>query len=323
MLGCVVRTEGGSLHIVNDGDHGVSAADTSIAAIVPLARELLDLKRITSANRAGSIAARLFLEGWCHLAAGASVISTMQIICARSLAACRLGDLDCGALADLGVERIQSRTILKRSFDEVAGGVDPVLSAQLRASFDAPALPSVAEPQFCSQLARQPRAGVTCPGRARLILTPAENHAEHCLTVAVIGALVSPIYGADPARAFLVGMSHHLHNAVMPDSGFTGEMLLGDALEGVIAVARAKALTALPDTLSIPIRAGLDEIVSDRTATARAFHAADVLDRVLEIGCHLQRGDVTMTAVLEDYELVHAGPVKAFHDRVLVEAGLK
>ena len=34
------------------------------------------------------------------------------------------------------------------------------------------------------------------------------------------------------------------------------------------------------------------------------------------------RAAVTMDVVLGEYELVHAGPVKAFHDRVLVEVGL-
>ncbi len=57
---------------------------------------------------------------------------------------------------------------------------------------------------------------------------PPENHAEHCLAVAVYGVLLAPRYGADPSVVFLAGLAHHLHNARLPDSGFTGEALLGD-----------------------------------------------------------------------------------------------
>ena len=61
------------------------------------------------------------------------------------------------------------------------------------------------------------------------------------------------------------------------------------------------------------------EIISPE---GRAFHAADVIDRVLEIEQHLAAEHATMDLVLRDYELVHAGPVKVFHDAVLREVGL-
>ena len=47
-----------------------------------------------------------------------------------------------------------------------------------------------------------------------------------------------------------------------------------------------------------------------------------MLDRVLEIEQHLRVGRTIMHDVLVTYELVHAGPVKGFHDRVLSAAGL-
>ena len=64
------------------------------------------------------------------------------------------------------------------------------------------------------------------------MLEPPEGHGDHCLVVAVLAAVLAPRYGADPARPFLAGMAHHLHNAALPDSGFAGEMLLGEHLEG-------------------------------------------------------------------------------------------
>ena len=47
-----------------------------------------------------------------------------------------------------------------------------------------------------------------------------------------------------------------------------------------------------------------------------------MIDRVMEIEQHLERSAVTMGVVLDDYGLVHDGPVKLFHDTVLEEVGL-
>lgn len=108
----------------------------------------------------------------------------------------------------------------------------------------------------------------------------------------------------------------------MPDAGFTGEVLLGDLLDRVIADAREAALAELSPPVADRVRTALAPIAGDATAEARAFHAADVIDRVLEIEQHLTAATATMDRVLGDYELVHAGPVKPFHDRVLAEVGL-
>ena len=82
------------------------------------------------------------------------------------------------------------------------------------------------------------------------------------------------------------------------------------------------ALAELPDPVADECRDHLTAIADDATPSARAFHAADVIDRVIEIEQHLKRGAVTMDLVLDDYGLVHDGPVKSFHDRVLAEIGL-
>jgi hypothetical protein len=140
--------------------------------------------------------------------------------------------------------------------------------------------------------------------------------------VTVYGVLLAPVFGADPISVFLAGMAHHLHSADMPDSGYTGEMLLGDWLGPVIETARARALSELPHAVRLRVRLSLAPIELDRTPEARAFHAADVIDRVLEIEQHLAAARATMDQVLYDYQLVHAGPVKPFHDRVLHQVGL-
>jgi 5'-deoxynucleotidase YfbR-like HD superfamily hydrolase len=292
------------------------------ASALPLLRELGDLKRIRSAERDGSIAQRLFLRGWAALAAGDAPVSVMRRIVAAALAAARLGDLDRVTLADLGLSDAEAIAVLERGFDEVAVQLAPDLARDLRGALGDGAPPMGPVPLFAMQLAAQPRAGVTCPGRPRLLLQPPEDHAEHCLMVAVYGVLTAPAYGADPTEVFLAGMAHHFHNAAMPDAGFTGEVLLGDLLDRVIADARERAMAMLAPAVAAPVRAALAPIGDDATPAARAFHTADVIDRVLEIEQHLRAASTTMDTVLHTYELVHAGPVKDFHDRVLAEVGL-
>ncbi len=307
-----------------DGALPASALGAVLApAPLGLLRELGDLKRIRSAGREGSIAERLFARAWAARLGGEPARETALRVTAAALAAARLGDMDLAALTgDLGLDGAAAVGVLERAFDELAPDLDGALARDLRAALARGAPAPGRGPAFVAALAAQPRAGVTCPGRPRLMLQPAENHAEHCLMVAVYGALFAPAYGADPAEAFTAGLAHHLHNARMPDSGFTGEVLLGAELDGVIARARDAELATLPVPLADEVTAALAPIAGDATPAARAFHAADVLDRVLEIDQHLRAASVTLGDVLGPYALVHDGPVKPFHDAVLRAAGL-
>lgn len=290
-------------------------------AALPLFRELGDLKRIRSAQAPGSIAERLFVAAWAALVRGEAADAVMARTVAAALVSARLGDIDAAAMATLGIGN-DAPAILERAFDEIVPTLPADLYARLRGALvvGRPAPGSV--PPFVSKLARQPRAGVTCPGRPRILLQPPENHAEHCLMVAVYGVLASGWHGADPAAVFVAGLAHHLHNADMPDSGYSGEMLLGGALDAAIANARAAALAELEDRLRATVEAAIAPIGGDAAPEARAFHVADVLDRVLEIEQFTRAARLTMDVVLGDYGLVHDGPVKAFHDRILADAGL-
>lgn len=294
---------------------------TDRAALLPLLCELGHLKRITSAGREGSIATRLFAAAWAALAAGQPAVTVAHRTVAAAVAAARLGDLDAATLAELGLDRPEADEVLGKTFDLVGAAIDPGLARQLRAALGAP-LNDGAPPPFVGRLADQPRAGVTCPGRPRIVLQPAENHADHCLMVAVYGVLLAPSFGAQPTAVFLAGLAHHLHNVDLPDSGFTGEMLLEPYLTRLIEQARARALSELAPDLRGEVVSALWPIASDRTVEARAFHAADAIDRVLEIHQHLVAGRLSMDVVLGDYELVHDGPVRAFHEDVLGEMGL-
>ncbi|RPF72711.1 hypothetical protein EG799_05825 [Aurantiacibacter spongiae] len=291
-------------------------------ALLPLLRELGDLKRIRSAGRDGTVATRLFEMAWSAWLAGEDRDTVAMRAMAQALAACRLGDLDHAKLGELGMSGDDRRTALERAVDEIAAPLPDDHAAALKTYLDAPLSPPGPLPDAIAALRHQPRAGVTGPGRPRIMLQPEENHAEHSFLVALYASLLAPFYGAPPARSFWHGMVHHLHSAAMPDAGYTGEVLLGDRLGSVIDRARELALAQLPDKPAAVSREHLLEIADDTTPAARAFHAGDVIDRVVEIEQHLKRGAVTMDVVLGDYGLVHDGPVKPFHDRVLAETGL-
>ena len=163
---------------------------------------------------------------------------------------------------------------------------------------------------------------MTSPGKPRIILEPAESHAEHCLIVAVYGVLLAPFYGADSGRVFLAALAHHFHNVGLPDSGFTGEMLLGRHLGPVMAHFTDACLDELDPSLRGTVVDARVLLADATSPEGRAFHAADVLDRVLQTNQYLRAASLTPGRILDEMELVHAGPVKVFQDDVLRQAGL-
>ncbi len=293
----------------------------TLAAFVPLAAELCDLKRVRDASSQDSLASRLFRRGWAALVAGQDVADVALGTTADAVAAARLGGIDRAVLAVAGVEGTEADAVLRRSFNEVAAPIDPALAVVLRAKLGLTFHPGEAA-AFAEALIRQPRAGATCPGKPRIVLEPPEGHGDHCLVVAVLAAILAPRYGAAPETAFLAGMAHHLHNAVLPDSGFAGEMLLGDHLGPVMQRLFARELATLPPALSAQTAAALALIPDASTPVGQAFHAADVIDRVLQMRHFDQVARFTIDQALEDMDLVHAGPTQAFHYAVLAEAQL-
>ena len=289
-----------------------------LAAFVPLAVELCDLKRVRDASSPESLATRGFRRAWGALVAGHDPDEVALCSTADALAACRLGGIDRDVLLRCGLSGVEAGAVLARSFDEVCQPVAAPLRDRLRGELGRTLL-NAPVPDFAEALIHQPRAGATCPGKPRIVLEPPEGHGDHCFVVAALGAVLAPQYGASPGAAFLAGMAHHLHNAVLPDSGFAGEMLLGPHLEPVMERLFTEALATLPPALQDPTVEALAAIRDAETPVGRAFHAADVIDRVLEIAQHLEAARLTMATVLGDMGLVHDGPVKDFHDRVLAE----
>ena len=294
----------------------------TVSALLPLYRELNDLKRVRVASRSGSIAERLFLRSWARLAGGEDLRSVALSETALAVAAARLAGIDAAVLADGGLSPSERLDVLRAGLN-AAGPPDPAQRETLRQSLTADVQPDPeAGPAFARLLAAQPRAGATRPGFRRVMLEPAENHADHCSIVAVQAVLAAPLYGADAAQVFLTGLSHHLHNARLPDAGDAGDALLGDRLKPLMEAFRAQAIAELPEALQGPVRASLDSVFRSDTPDSQAFQTADVLDRVLEMEWHANSAAFTLSVALDDMDIVHPGPVQAFQLKIMRETGL-
>ena len=290
-----------------------------LGGLLPLFQELNGLKRIRVAGRDGSWAGRMFARAWARLIAGEDIGQIAREETAAAMVATLLAGIDATLLADGGIPAGARLDILRRAFDTVSGPLDPALTETLRATLtDAPTRPpTVTLPSFVTLLAAQPRAGATRPGHPRVILEPAENHAEHCAVVAVNGVLAGGVFGADPAEAFLTGLTHHLHNAYLPDAGEAGDTLLGKYHQPLMEHFRARALQELPARLHEPIRHGLTAVYRADTPEARAFQAADSVDRVLEMEWHARSATFTLEVALGEMDIIHPGPVQAFQLEVM------
>lgn len=294
-----------------------------LSAYLPLFSEMGDLKRVRAAGIGGTVASSLFARSWSALAAGADPDRVAAAATAAALCAARLGAVDEPALTAGGLSRNEAREVLLAGFDAVADPLPVPLREDLRGAVGEDMPPEDADtPRFVGALARQPRAGATRPGRPRLVLEPPENHAEHCAAVAVYGVALCGAFGAEPGPVFLAGLSHHLHNAGLPDAGFAGEMLLGAHLEGVMDTHRRAALEELPEVPRGAVEGSHRLTASADGPEARAFHTADVLDRVLQMRHYERQAGFTTDQALEEMDLVHPGPLKDFHDAVLSRAGV-
>jgi hypothetical protein len=290
-------------------------------ALCPLLAEIGNAKRVRTASAPGSLAEQAFARAWARLVEGEDAEQVALSETAAAVARARLAGIDGPVLQAAGLTPGQALDVLRRGYDEAGPAVPSGVRDRLR-----DALPRVRPagdpPALAPALNAQPRAGATAPGRARLMVEPPESHGDHCLTVAVYGVLVAPLVGADPVRPFLVGLAHHLHNVTLPDAGFAGEVLLGEHLQPVLGELERQELDRLPSALVERLRDVLALRADAVAPESQAFHAADVLDRVLQVHHHARAAAFTAAQALDDLELVHEGPVQAFHLGVLRSAGL-
>ncbi len=343
------------MHSTHDPPHE-AAVGPHLTALVPLARECNTLKRVHAAGRAGSWAARAFARAWGALAAGETPDEVVQAELGSAVIATRLGAIDTEFLRAERVAADRAADVLRRGWDaatatlqraaggtaDAAGWPSPYEALLSTVALDgghpdeahiAPGLLRYASrvghaavPAFVALLAEQPRAGPTRPDTPRLMLVPMESHAEHCWAVAVTGALVAPAYDADPARVFLAGLAHHLANAWLPDAGDAADVALGGALAGLSAELRERALTHVPPELRDAVEDALDVPPDTRSPEARAFHAADALDRVFEMEWFARAAAFTLDAALGErggaFDILHPGPNQEVERAALRAAGL-
>ena len=311
---------------MKDADPGQPAGTVDgLESLLPLFRELNGLKRIRVAGKQGSWAERFFTRAWVRLVAGEDAGQIAREETAAAVVATALAGIDAEVLAAGGIPAGARLPILQRAFDAAGQRLAPESAAPLRAALtDEPTrTPSAALPAFVPLLAAQPRAGATRPGYPRVILEPAENHAEHCAVVAVNGVLAAGVFGADPAGPFLTGLAHHLHNAYLPDAGDAGDSLLGEHRQPLMDFCRARAWQELPAFLHEPIRHCLRAVYRADTPEARAFQAADSVDRVLEMEWHARSAAFTLEVALGEMDIIHPGPVQAFQLEVMQALGLR
>ena len=133
--------------------------------------------------------------------------------------------------------------------------------------------------------------------------------------------MLAGAWNARPETVFLAALAHHLHNALLPDSGFAGEQMLGAWLQPAMRNATAMALEQLAATPRDRVNTACRILPDADTPEGRTFHAADTLDRVLQVEHHLRAGATSMRFMLNEMQLVHAGPVKPFQDAVLASMG--
>lgn len=299
-----------------------------LAELRPLFGEINDLKRVRVAGRPGTLAEQGFFRSWAALIAGDDPrrVAVREATAAR--VAARLAGIDAATLLHGGLDHGAIALIFRRALGLADNGrqaddrsaLDEVV-ADLIESALSPA-GGTDTPPFLARLASQPRAGATRPGHPRLVLEPPESHAEHCYVTAVYGVLAAPHFDAEPGAPFLAGLSHHLHNAYLPDAGFAGEELLGEHLAPVMRRLTDEALAQLPTPLAATVREARTILDHADSPEARSFHAADVLDRVLQMGQYARVAAFDLRQALEGLDLVHPGPLRAFHLDVLATAGL-
>ncbi len=291
--------------------------------LLPLFRQIVDLKRLRTAEApSSSLAERLFLRAWTRLLAGKAVEAVALRETAAALVATRLAGIDAGVLAGHSLAKRDRQSLLAKALRDAAAPLGQGLAQRLEAALPDADHSAADAPPFALRLADQPRAGVTCPGKPRLVLAPAESHADHCASVAVLAACLAPLAGADPAEAFLVGIVHHLHNATLPDAGHAGDVFLSTHGAQLMDAAQQRVWPAIPEPLRRRAQKALAHTQTLGTPEAYAFQAADVLDRVLEIEWHARSARFTMDEVLGEMNLVHEGFAEKLHAEVLEAGGL-
>lgn len=293
-----------------------------LKALQGMLSAIADMKRVYVAGQSYSLAGQGFIRAWQRLFAGDSLTEVALAEAKRALAASVMAGLDFDVLLQVGLDPDNAEAVLQRAIRQAGSALPAAFLDDLCAASNAPALAHAPLPDFAKRLCEQPRAGATCPGKPRIMLSPTESHADHCYIVAVYAVLLSQHYGSTPALSFLAGLSHHFHNVFLPDAGFAAEAMLGEHLTPMMCALDRGILRTLPPVLAAQVRETRTFMPHAGTPEARAFHAADVLDRVLQMQYYERANTFRAAQALDDMALIHDGQLQAFGLAVARDAGL-
>ena len=298
--------------------------------------ELQDLKRLCPAGVRYSLADALFVSAWQRVLGGDDWAEIAEQTATQAILYVLFPGVDGTFFQAAGLKQAEVLEVCTNAFERTTKDRLPTptierLRKQLsqvvtqlngaRTQVQSNGKPA-ALPDCLTRLRGQPRAGATHPEHPRLVLLPAESHADHCLLTAVYAALTSDRYGADVGAAFVCGLAHHLHNAYLPDCGWAGELALEPYLIQSISNCRTTALQDFQPSLREQVREVLLHHESIATPEGEAISTGDVLDRVLDVKWRVRAAAVTDAKVLGDLDLVHPGPLKDFQTDLLNETGL-
>lgn len=292
--------------------------------LLELLRELNDIKRLYAYNLGSDSYATWIFRKACGAISSGQPLQA-DVWCAAVVSAARLGAITSEVLREVGLSDAECGDVQVRSIEThealpSAVRDSLIIACRLLGTVVSESDPSQAD--WVERLSTAPRAGATCPGKPRIALLPAEMHSDHCAMVAVYGYLLADFFGANREDAWLIGLCHHFHNAYLPDAGFTGEMMLGDHLQRVLETSRSRVMSGLPEGLCRRITRLFYEISGVDTPLAKTFHAADTIDRVLQMEHYERAAQFRVRQALEDFNLVHEGTAQAFQHELLQALGL-
>lgn len=300
-----------------------TALASEISDRLGLLRELNDLKRLYAYNLGASSFATAVFRQACEAISSGQPLQA-DVWCTAIVSAARLGAITPEVLRDVGLDESERINVIANAISEHGALPQDLLDSLLTASYalDKVSGPIPAGADWVERLAVAPRAGPTCPGKPRIALEPAEMHSDHCAIVAVYAYLLADVFGAEREDAWLIGLCHHFHNAYLPDAGFTGEVMLGGHLEQVIEITRARVIESLPESISERVAELFREIDSAGSPLAKTFHAADTIDRVVQMEHYQRASEFRVRDALLELNLVHEGAAQAFQYELLASIGL-
>lgn len=290
-----------------------------------LLRELNDVKRLYDFNfGCNSFTSKIFHGATKALSTNNSLkegVWTALVVCAA-----RLGAITPSVLLDVGINRDSMVEIFKNSIRLHRSLPSPLLNSLLDACTNVErTFIKSNEPilEWVERLTHTPRAGATCPGKPRIVLEPPEMHSDHCVMVATYGYILADAFGANRQDVWLIGLCHHLHNAFLPDAGFTGEKLLGDHLANIIDQQRVRVLNTFSPFYKEKVLYLFDEVNNIESALFKAFTAADTIDRIIQMEYYERSARFKTIDALSDFNLVHEGAAQDFQHVLLDSIGIQ